>query len=87
MQIVVGKITEEEKVNIRSLNNHKVGLEELLLILPSDSTLYSVAKEDLEATVQKYREWWKVHSEKYKWERGQGEWIVLFRTNEIVIEN
>lgn len=83
---VVGKITEFEKAEIRNLNNHKIGLEELIPILDINSDLYKTAILDLDKTAEAYTNWWKCHAEKYRWERGQREWIVLFKTNEIVIE-
>ena len=86
MQRTVGRITEEEKIEIRNLNNHRMGLEELIPILDADSEIYKTAVSDLEKTVCLYREWWISHAEKYKWERGRGEWIAIFNTNEIVIE-
>lgn len=82
----VGKITEEEKIEIRELNNHKMSLEELIPILDTDSEIYKIAVSDREKTIQSYREWWIKHAEKYKWERGKGEWIAIYKTNEIVIE-
>lgn len=83
---VVGKISEQEKIEIRNLNNHKIGLEELIPILDKNSMLYKRALADLENTAKLYTNWWKRHAEKYQWERGKREWIVLFKSNEIVIE-
>lgn len=86
MKKVVGKITEKEKIEIRNIYNHKVGLEELLPILDKTSEIYKTAVSDLENTSLSYHNWWKKYADKYKWERGSGEWIVVFKTNEILIE-
>lgn len=86
MNKVVGKVTEEEKRSIMEINNHKNSLEELLIILPSDGELYKQASADFAETQKKYLEWWNVHYQKYQWEKGKGDWTIIFESNEIVIE-
>lgn len=83
---VVGKVTEEEKRVILDINSHKKSLEELLLILPRDSELYKQGSNDLIETQNRYLEWWNKHSQKYKWEKGKGDWRIWFESNEIIIE-
>ena len=86
MKKVVGIVTEEEKNVIKKLNTHKNSLEELLLILPKDDDLYKVALNDMNETTQKYHEWWNQNYDKYHWEKGEGDWKILFDSNEIIIE-
>lgn len=83
---IVGKVTEEEKLIIKKINNHRIALEELLLVLTSDDELYNKAKNDLESTMIQYQEWWNQHYIKYSWEKGISDWKILFDTNEIIIE-
>lgn len=86
MKKVVGTVTEEEKAVIKELNAHRNSLEELLLILPKDDELYKIAINDMDETTKKYKEWWNQHYTKYQWEKGEGDWNILFETNEIIIE-
>ena len=86
MKKVVGVVTEEEKTVIKELNAHKNSLEELLLVLPKDDELYNTAMADMNETIKKYKEWWNQSYDKYHWEKGEGDWKILFDTNEIIIE-
>lgn len=86
MKKVVGIVTEEEKAVIKELNTHRNSLEELLLILPKDDELYKIALNDMDETTKKYKSWWNQHYNKYLWEKGNGDWKILFDTNEIIIE-
>ena len=86
MNKVVGIVTEEEKAVIKELNAHRNSLEELILILPKDDELYKTAINDMDETTKKYKEWWNQKYEKYQWEKGEGDWKILFETNEIIIE-
>ena len=45
---IVGTVTENEKLVIKEINDHKSALEELLIILPHDSDLYKQAMDLLE---------------------------------------
>ena len=83
---IVGKVTEEEKLIIKKINNHRIALEELLLVLPKDDELYGKANKDLESTMNQYQEWWNQHYTKYGWEKGISDWRIIFETNEIIIE-
>ena len=87
MKKVVGFVTEEEKAVIKELNAHKNSLEELLLVLPKDDELYNVAIEDMNESLKKYKDWWNQTYNKYHWEKGEGDWKILFGTNEIIIES
>lgn len=87
MKKVVGKVTEEEKLAIWEINEHKNSLEELLLILSPNNPLYEIAVNDLDQTMRNYQNWWNSYYRKYQWEKGVGDWKVLFETNEIVIDN
>lgn len=86
MKKVVGIVTEEEKTVIKELNTHKNSLEELLLVLPKDDEMYNAALADMNETINKYKEWWNQSYNKYHWEKGKGDWKILFDTNEIIIE-
>lgn len=86
MKKVVGTVTEEEKTVIKELNAHINSLEELLLIVPKDDELYEIALNDMDETTKKYKEWWTYHYNKYQWDKGDGDWKILFDTNEIIIE-
>ena len=86
MNKVVGTVTEEEKRTIMEINNHKNALEELLLVLPPNTSLYKEASDDLDQTKEKYLGWWNSLYQKYKWEKGYGDWRIIFESNEIVIE-
>lgn len=85
MKKVVGKVTDEEKSAIMRLHNHSCSLEELLMILPENEELYKIALNDLNETKKKYQEWWDTNYSKYKWEKGNSDWSVVFETNEIII--
>lgn len=85
MKKVVGKVTEEEKQAIMSLNSHMNSLEELLQVLSKDDDLYEEASRDMEETMKKYQKWWSQGFEKYHWEKGETDWKLFFETNEIVI--
>lgn len=86
MRKIVGAVTEEEKNAIRVINNHKCSLEELLMILPDESELRKKARTDLDETNKKYQKWWSDCQAKYQWEKGVGDWTIIFETNEIVIQ-
>lgn len=86
MKKIIGKVTEKEKKQIMSINNHKNSLEELLLILNETDDIYKNVLTELDETRQKYQEWWDTNYNKYHWERGTGYWTIVFETNEIVID-
>lgn len=86
MRKVVGKVTDEERLAIWEINCHKTALEELLLILPSYDALYEQACNDYKETLSQYQDWWNSSYEKYRWEKGQKDWKIIFSTNEIVID-
>ena len=87
MKKVIGKVTEEEKQQIKDINEHKNSLEELLLILPQECELYQKALDEMNNTMNAYQEWWSTHYNKYHWEKGNTNWTILFETNEIIIES
>ena len=86
MRKIVGEVTEDEKNSIRIINNHKNSLEELMLILKEEDDIYEKVLSDLNETKQKYQEWWNTNYNKYHWERGIGNWTIVFETNEIVVD-
>lgn len=86
MKKIVGKVTEEEKLEILAINNHKKSLEELLPILPKEDDLCAEASRDMQETLVKYREWWRRTYTKYQWEKGNKDWELVFETNEILLE-
>lgn len=86
MKKVVGLVTEDEKNEIKAIYRHKNSLEELILSLPKNSEIYNDVISDLDATMDNYQKWWDICYEKYKWEKGEVDWMIIFETNEIVIE-
>lgn len=86
MKEIIGKVTEEEKMAIWRLNQHKRGLEELLPVLSKDDPLFNEASNDYKETMEKYNNWWTAIYQKYHLRKGEANWQILFDTNELFIE-
>jgi len=90
---LVGKVNPDERDEIQRLFNRKNGLIELSRTLTSaskkeleNSPLYEKLTEDLGKTTNKFNDWWKRMSEKYKWENAQDyRWEIDFSTCQIYI--
>lgn len=84
---IVGQVTEEEKLEIKTLFERRNSLKELAKILDSNNgDLYEKLIHDMSATQERYKSWWDRMGAKYKWERIiDGKWEVNFETNEIYL--
>ncbi|MDO4799909.1 MAG: CXXX repeat peptide modification system protein [Bacillota bacterium] len=79
---VVWKLTEEEYIEIESLFERKIALENLAKIVDSENTaLYEKMIADYGRTLRQFNEWWKIMSQKYSWS-GKNWWLD-FETKEI----
>jgi len=88
MREVVGKVTIEERDEIKKLFGRKNALMDLLKTVGNDSVVYEKAMEDLINTNEKFQKWWDVTSTKYSW-KGMGtvHWEIDFDNCEIFISN
>lgn len=84
---LVGKVTEEEKNEIKAIFERKNGLSELIKILPADNeALYEKLVMDMGVTSTRFQEWWDQKAAKYQWEnRPDGRWEIDFNTNDIYL--
>lgn len=83
----VGRVTEEEKNEIRTLFERRNGLNELARIVTADNVdLYEKLVSDLGETGTKFRDWWDRMATKYQWESAvNGNWEINFDTCEIYL--
>jgi len=92
---IVGKVTEDEKREIRRLYERRCALKELYITLASPylseeerKVLYEKICDDMERTISQYDDWWRQMPEKYSWKRMEnGCWTVNFETNEVYLED
>ena len=87
MKEKVGKVTEAERDEIKSLFERRSGLVELTKIISVDNDdLYEKLVKDFGATEQKFQSWWTSMSEKYQWpSRDNCNWEIDFSTCEIFL--
>lgn len=86
MKKLVGKVTEEEKKEIRRLFERRNGLSELAKIVTEDETMYEKLVTDIGKTATEFQEWWDKMAAKYEWESApDGNWEIDFITNEIFL--
>lgn len=87
MKKLVGKVTEEEKIEIQSLFERRNGLNELAKIITIDNdVLYEKLVVDMGETTSKFQGWWDRMAQQYNWERAEnGNWEIDFNTNEIYL--
>lgn len=87
MNKLVGRVTEQERNEIRQLFERRNGLNELAKILTSDNVeLYERMIADLGETSIKFQNWWNTTSTKYGWESTEnGNWEINFETCEIFL--
>ena len=84
---IIGKVSEEERNQIKKLYERKNGLTELAKTLSPDSALYEKLVTDMGATATKFQAWWDTMSNKYKWESlPDGRWSINFDTCEISLD-
>ena len=90
----VGRVTEEERDEIRALHIRKTGLAELFNTLTKadaqtleSSPLYDKLIADMGEVSVKFQRWWDTMSEKYKWESIPGKkWRIDFDTCDIHLD-
>jgi len=85
---LVGRVTPEERDEIRALFERKNGLTELARALGGmnrqeldDSALYDRLVRDMATVVSRLQEWWNAKSTRYGWESRPGHsWRIDFET-------
>ena len=88
MKKIIGKVSLEERDEIKRLYERKNGLAELAKVIGSDDVLYERLVSDMSKTISSYQEWWDKTSEKYKWDSvPNGHWSIDFETCDISLEN
>ena len=88
MKKIVGKVSPEERDEIKQLFERKNGLAELARIIGSDDSLYERLVNDMSKTVSAFQKWWDNVSEKYGWESSpKGHWSIDFDTCEVYLES
>lgn len=87
MKKQIGKVSEEEKVEIQTLFERRNGLNELAKIVTADNeALYEKLVKDLGETGAKFQSWWDGMAQKYQWESADnGNWEIDFNTNDIYL--
>ena len=87
MKTLVGKVTENEKEEIRLLFERRNGLNELAKILtPENVELYERLVKDMGETAVKFQEWWDRMHDKYQWKSAEdANWEINFNTCEIYL--
>ena len=87
MNKTVGKVTESERDEIKTLYERRNGLQELSKLLTADnSELYEKLVKDLGETTTKFQQWWDNMSSKYGWESAaNGSWAIDFDSCEITL--
>ncbi len=80
MKKLIGKVTQEEKEEIKSLFERKNGLIELSKILiPENELLYEKLVKDMGETSTRFQDWWDKKANKYGWESKEGyKWEINF---------
>lgn len=85
MNKTVGRVTEEERDEIKALFERRNGLHELAQILSADNDeLYERLVKDIGKTTILFQDWWTRMAGKYSWESADnGNWEIDFNTCEI----
>lgn len=87
MRKEIGKVSEEEKLQIQQLFERRNGLTELAKIVTADNDeLYEKLVKDMGETSSKFQQWWDETSRKYNWESCEnGHWKIDFNTNAVYL--
>lgn len=87
MKKVVGKVTEEERDEIKCLFERKNGLVELAMVIsPNNQPMYEKLVMDMGETSVRFQKWWDDMYNKYQWEQSEGKkWEIDFSTCEIYL--
>lgn len=85
---LVGKVTTDERDEIRHLYERRNGLVELSqIITDGNSELYERLVKDMGETTTKFQSWWDRMYSKYQWESDEnGHWEINFDTCEIFLQ-
>ena len=86
---VGGKVSIEERDEIKFLFERKNGLSELFKIVDtSNEILYEKMIKDMGETTSKFQNWWDRMGKKYKWKtKANGHWEIDFDTCEIILKD
>ena len=89
MKKLVGRVTKEERDEIKYLFERKNGLLELINSIDNSASIYEKVVMDLGQTTIKLQNWWNRHAEMYHWDFIEnGHWEIDFETYEIfLVEN
>lgn len=89
MKRVIGRVTETERDEIRTLFERRNGLNELIQILNANNTdLYEKVVTDIGETTTRFQTWWESKADFYAWESTpNGHWSIDFNTCEIYLED
>lgn len=83
----VGKVTEAERDEIKTLFERKNGLAELFKGIQEPSPLYDRVVLDMGATATRFQKWWDEKSRQHKWKGAAGHhWEIDFETCEILLK-
>lgn len=87
MKKIVGRVTPEERNEIKQLFERRNGLNELAKIVTVDNVaLYEKLVKDLGETSVKFQAWWNKMAVKYEWEGyDNANWEIDFETCEILL--
>jgi CXXX repeat modification system protein len=86
---LVGKVTERERDEIKTLFERKNGLIELCKVITEENSfLYERLVTDMGKTTTLFQKWWDEKSIQYNWENRKGSsWEIDFTTCEIFLVN
>ena len=86
---IVGKVTPEQRDEIRSLFERRNSLKELFMIVdPNNQALYDKVVADTATTGAKFQKWWDDRAKEYQWEgNDNSSWEIDFDTCEIFLRN
>lgn len=87
MKKLIGKVSSEERDEIKKLFERKNGLSELVKIIGNNDALYERLVNDMGKTMSDFQAWWDRMSQKYKWESTpNGNWTIDFESCNIYLE-
>jgi CXXX repeat modification system protein len=89
---IVGKVTDEERKEIKALFYRKASLEELFKTLLTsqievkNNEIYEKLVKDYGDTTFAFQNWWTERSNQYTWEsKDGGNWTINFETGDIIL--
>ena len=81
----VGKVTVEERDEIRNIYEKINALRNLQLIVEEEN-LYKKVEKDLQNVEKEFDEWWGEKARKYQWQsKDDASWIIDFSSNDIFL--